>query len=159
MKKIILIVFLLCFALPCIAQDRVKVQVEFRKALWTCPKCGQEDITDLNVGTPSVYEHNCSKCGAWNNSFKEYNGVISYPKDQYDNVIKQKDIDIEKEYEVGKWEYDIKHPAPYIEPTPEDIQKQIDDKQIEIQSLTSQKTEAVSKLAIKEADEKVIADN
>jgi hypothetical protein len=33
--------------------DRIQVQVQFRKALWVCV-CGQEDITNLNVGTPSV---------------------------------------------------------------------------------------------------------
>ena len=30
--------------------DRVSVKVEFRKFLWTCPKCAKEDITDANVG-------------------------------------------------------------------------------------------------------------
>lgn len=123
MKKLILIFLLLFCTTACAQTDRVSVKIEFRKAYWTCPKCEQEDFTDLNVGTPSVYEHNCSKCGAWSNSFKEYNGILSYPKDEYEKV-KQEDIDKEKKDRCDAWICEIKNPPPYIEPTKAELEVQ-----------------------------------
>jgi predicted RNA-binding Zn-ribbon protein involved in translation (DUF1610 family) len=116
------------------ATDRVKIQVEYRKALWICPKCGQEDITDLNVGTPSVYEHNCSKCGQWSNSFKEYNGVASYSQEDYAKVTAN-DLKTEKDAKVDAWIYDIKHPAPYVEPTIAELESQKTELQNQLTSL------------------------
>ena len=51
--------------------DRIRIQIQFRKAIWTCPKCGQEDFEDFNIAGGNIYEHNCSKCNVWFNSFKE----------------------------------------------------------------------------------------
>jgi len=136
MKKLFIVLLLLCFTIPAIAQDRVKVQVEFRKAYWVCP-CGQEDFTDLNVGTPSIYEHNCSKCGQWSNSFKEYNGVNSYSEDDYKKVTKE-DIDKEKKEKIDKWVYDIKNPPPYVEPTKAELEAQKAELQKQISELDAQ---------------------
>ena len=100
--------------------DRIIVQRQFRKALWTCP-CGQEDTTDLNLGTPSVYEHNCSACGKWSNSFKEYNGCLTYSPEEYEKLGEQ-EITAEKEKRVSEWIVETKKPIVIYEPTKEDLE-------------------------------------
>lgn len=122
--------------------DRIKLVREYRKAWWICG-CGQEDFTDLNVGTPSVYEHNCSKCNKWSNSFKEYQGVISYSPD---NEPKEEDVVKDKEQKIGEWVYAVKNPAPYIEPTKEDLEKQKIELEAQVANLAqliSSKSEAI----------------
>jgi hypothetical protein len=99
--------------------DRIRVQVQFRKALWICD-CGQDDITDLNVGTPSVYEHNCSACNKWSNNFKEYNGHLSYGEREYPELT-ERDIDDAKKELVDKWVLEVKNPPAPHEVTEEDL--------------------------------------
>jgi len=36
--------------------DRILTQIIFKKVLWTCPKCGQEDTEDFNVAKTAVLE-------------------------------------------------------------------------------------------------------
>lgn len=116
--------------------DRIMIQRQFRKAWWIC-SCGQEDFTDLNVGTPSTYEHNCSACSKWSNKFKEYQGVLSYDTATYD-TIKEKDIEKDKTDMINKWVYDVKNPTPEIEPTKEVLKELRDRKQAEVDELQSQ---------------------
>ena len=149
MKKILIVLFLL-FTIPVFAEDRVNVQVCFRKALWQCPD-GTEETTDLNVAGGNTYEYTC-KNEMWTNTFREYNGCISYPYEQYPN-LKTEEITAEKTKRYDAWVYEIKHPAPYIEPTPEELQIEIDAKQEEINSLIVRKIEAQAKI-----DAKVIID-
>jgi hypothetical protein len=111
MRYILVSLFIL-YAIPGYCADRVIVQVQFRKALWQCP--GGDEVTDLNVGTPSVYEHTCSD-NTWLNSFKEYNGTLRYTPDEFekaDSTDKAK----AKQEAFDKWVYEIKHPVPYVEP-------------------------------------------
>ena len=120
MKKLIFALILIFLPASFLfAQDRVKVQVQFRKALWACP--GGDEITDLNVGTPSVYEHNC-KDGTWLNSFKEYNGILTYTPEEFEKAD-SKEKELAKTEAVDKWVYEIKHPAPYVEPSKDDYFK------------------------------------
>jgi hypothetical protein len=114
--------------------DRIQVRISYRKAWWICPKCGQEDFTDLNVGTPSEYTHNCSKCGAWSNSFRECQGVVDYPYEGFEKVD-PKEIDAKKQARVDAWVYDVKNPKPYTEPTKADYEKMLADKQAEVAQL------------------------
>ena len=157
MKKLfIALVLIAVSATVGFAQDRVNVQVQFRKALWSCPS-GNE-ITDLNVGTPSVYEHTCSD-GTWLNSFKEYNGVLTYTPEEFEKAD-SKEKDTAKDKLVNDWLYQVKNPPVYIEPTPEDLQKEIDSKTQEIQEITARKVEAIAKMEaqpIKENEETIIA--
>ena len=132
--------------------DRIQVRVEFKKAIWTCPKCGQEDIQDLIVSGGNDYTHNCSKCGQWFNSFKEYNGCIQYPFDKYPDITTE-DVDTQKTELCDKWLYEVKHPPVYIEPKPEDLQTEIDAKLQEIESLQARKIEAQVKLDAKVIEE------
>ena len=118
--------------------DRLITQIRFRKALWTCPKCGQEDVEDFNIDGGNTYEHTCSACSAWFNSFKEYDGCIGYPKDDYDSKD-QRDIEADKIEAFEKWRYDQRHPPEYKEPTTEELQVEIDQKQTEIDSLQARK--------------------
>jgi hypothetical protein len=113
--------------------DRVMIQRSFRKALWICT-CGQEDVVDLNVGTPSVYEHNCSACNKWSNSFKEYNGVLSYPPDE---VPKEDDVVKEKDKRIADWIYGIKNPPAYVEPKKADLEREKADLEQRVTELTS----------------------
>jgi hypothetical protein len=146
MKRLVLVLLFLFLISPCFAEDRVNVQHCFRKALWQCPD-GTEETTDLNVGGGNTYEHTC-KNGMWTNTFKEYNGCISYPYSEYPKV-KTEEITSEKTKCYNAWVYEIKHPAPYIEPTPEDIQKQIDDLEMQKQNLIQQKAQLEAKPIIK----------
>lgn len=102
--------------------DRISVRVEFKKFVWTCPQCANEEITDQSPSGGNEYEHICSKCGAKFNqsgsNMKEYNGCLQYPFDVYPSV-KKEDIDKEKWDRCDKWIYEMKHPVPYVEPTVE----------------------------------------
>lgn len=102
--------------------DRVQVQVRFRKGIFTC-KCGQEDIVDFNVNGGNTYEHSCSVCGAWNNSFVNYDGCATFTQEEYEKKS-QKDIDQVKDAMLSAWNYDRKNPPPYIEPTKEDLENE-----------------------------------
>lgn len=150
MKKLILSLLLIFFTATFLfAEDRVRVQVQYRKALWSCPS--GDEITNLNVGTPSVYEHTC-KDGTWLNSFKEYNGVLTYTPEEFEKADSQ-EKETAKTEAVDKWIYGIKNPPKYVEPKPEEIQAQIDSKQQEIESLTAEKQEAIRKINKKSMDE------
>jgi len=126
MKKLLLILFLLFPVISFAATDRVQVQVCFRKALWTCPVCGIEEIEDRNMSGGDSYEHTCKNGHKFNQSgsnMKEYNGCLLYPKGQYE-TMKQKDIDAEKTKRMDDWIYEIKHPPVYVEPSVEDLEKE-----------------------------------
>ena len=126
--------------MPCMAQDRIKVQVEFRKALWTCPVCGIEEIENRPMEGGASYEHICKNGHKFNQSagaMKEYNSVISYPYTDYPTVT-QKEIDDEKTVRMDKWIYEIKHPAPYTPPTKAELEKMRDDKLQEAEELQRQ---------------------
>ena len=128
------------------AQDRISVKVEFKKFIWACPVCGQEDIEDAKVAGGNEYVHTCSKCSAKFNqsgpNMKEYNGCLSYPYDTY-STVKQMDIDKEKVKRCDAWIYEVKHPPVYVEPKSEDLQKEIDQKMQEVQSLETRKLKAI----------------
>ena len=123
--------------------DRVNVQVRFRRGIFTC-KCGQEDIVDWSMSGGNTYENNCSKCGAWSNSFTNYSGCISYTPEEYE-ALKAEDIVQAKDDLVADFIYQQKNPPPYVEPTAEEVQKMIDEKQAEIDTLTVQKSEIEAK--------------
>ncbi len=95
----VLVFIILSFSVFCFADDRVVVQVQFKKAIWTCPACGQEDIEDRPMGGGASYVHACSKCGnEFNQSgpnMKEYNGSINYTPEQYEK-LKAEDLTAEK---------------------------------------------------------------
>ena len=113
--------------------DRVRIQHQFRKAYWKCT-CGQEDVTDLNIGEPSVYEHNCSVCNQWTNKFKEYNGCLSYTQEEYDNETPE-GLATKKQSLVDTWIYGINHPPEYVEPTAEEYTEMIESSIEEVDKL------------------------
>jgi uncharacterized protein YydD (DUF2326 family) len=125
--------------------DRIKIQIQFRKAIWVCPKCSQEDYEDLNVNGGNKYEHNCSNCGTWSNNFRVYNDTLDFSPEEY-NKIKPEDIIIKKQEKFNNHLNILKNPIPYVDPTPEEIQKEIDIKQEQISSLTVKKISTQSKL-------------
>jgi len=128
--------------------DRIRIQVQFRKAWWMCPSCGQEDYEDFNVAGGNTYEHHCSHCNAWFNNFKEYNGCLSFSPEEYDKLA-EKDISDAKTIIIDKWVYDVKNPPPYVEPTKAQLEAEKEQKLQEIASLDTRIVEAQSKEAIK----------
>lgn len=129
--------------------DRIMTQIRFKRVLWTCPKCGQEDFEDRNMSGGQSYEHSCSVCLAKFNqsgtNMREYNGVICYTPEEY-KTLKDEDLIKTKQVLVDKWLYEVKNPPPYIEPTPEELQAEIDAKQQEIDSLMARIEEAKTKI-------------
>ena len=119
--------------------DRIRVQIQFRRFLWTCPKCKKEDYEDRDMAGGQSYEHTCSACAAKFNQthMKEYNGCITYTPEEYE-VIKEQDVAEKKQALVDKWVYDVKNPPPYVEPSREDLEKMLADKQAEVSELQTQ---------------------
>jgi len=95
----------------------------FRKAYWVCKNCGQEDVTDLNMDGNNEYEHNCSHCNEWSNSFKNFSSNLSYALEKYE-AIKSEDLTTAKDTLITDWIYTIKNPPVYIEPTKEELESQ-----------------------------------
>lgn len=119
--------------------DRIIVQVQFKKALWVCPACAQEDIEDMNPAGGNTYEHNCSRCNTWFNSFKEYNGNIQYTKEQFDST-KAEDVVAEKTRLMATWVNEIKNPPAYVEPTKAELEQLKAEKQAEVDALQNEIT-------------------
>ncbi len=145
MRKLIILFLCLSFCTVLLADDRVVTQIRYRKAIWTC-KCGQVDYTDLNMSGMNTYEHYCSKCGKWSNSFTNYSGSTTYTKDRYDTLgktilvektdeegkpvldkdgkpvmintaLSQDDVNDRKQELAEKWKYNHDNPPAYIEPS------------------------------------------
>ncbi len=117
--------------------DMVVVQVRFRKALWICPQCGQEDVEDFNVEGGNKYEHNCSNCNTWFNTFKDYHGVLSMSSSEYASK-QQKDIDGEKKKKFDDWVLSIKNPPAVVEPTKEELEVEKSRLMLRVNSIQSQ---------------------
>jgi len=107
--------------------DRIMVQVRFKKVLWTCPSCSQEDEEDMNVAGGNTYEHDCSSCFAHfnqsNNNMKTCSGLVTMLKSEYD-AKDEAEIAIEKQSVFDKTVYAWKNPPEYVEPTKEDLEQQ-----------------------------------
>jgi predicted nucleic acid-binding Zn-ribbon protein len=107
-------------------EDRISVKREFRRVLWTCPFCLQEDYQDRKVSGGDEYVHVCSKCGkSFNqsgNNMKEYNGCLSYTLDEYSKV-KEKDISNKKNELMARWVKEIKNPQVAVKPTKENLRQ------------------------------------
>jgi len=105
--------------------DRVIVQVQFKKFLWICPVCSQEDAEDRPVGGGASYEHTCSKCKQKFNQThaKEYNGTVTYTPTEY-GKLKGEELATEKSKRFTAWVTEIKNPPAYIEPSKEDLEKE-----------------------------------
>src|SRR4030042_584267 len=88
-KLSILLIMCFLFTSFAYAADRVSVQVEFKKFIWLCPVCGQEDIVDANVGGGNEYIHTCKNGHTFNQSgpnMKEYNGTLRYTPEEYERA-------------------------------------------------------------------------
>ena len=124
--------------------DRTQIQVRFKKAIWVCANCGQEDFTDLNVSGGDTYEHNCSNCNEWTNKFIRYSGSLNYsPTEYYGNpdatpdpipAKTEQDIADDKQALVDKWWYAYKNPPAYVEPSVDDHKNIIDGRMEEIRA-------------------------
>lgn len=125
MKKVLfLVLWFILITNFAFAEDRVRVQVQFKKGIFECPQ--GDEIVDWNVGGGNTYEHTC-KDGTWLNSFKEYNGNLSYTPEEY-KIILAENIIASKQKLVDDWLYQVRNPPPYIEPTLEDLQNMYNSK-------------------------------
>jgi hypothetical protein len=163
--------YLLAFLLLCSvahAEDRVNVQVQFKKFVWTCPVCKAEDIVDANVGGGNTYEHTCKNGHKFNqsgNNMREYNGCLSYTPSDYE-AIKSEDLIAEKKKRCDDWLYSVKNPPAYVEPTLKDYENMRAEKQKEIDELDTkiaekgtvtdlQEVKVVAENKVKDIDEKI----
>lgn len=116
--------------------DRIKTQIQFKKALWTCPTCGQEDLEDRPVGGGASYTHSCSKCltkfNQSGSNMREYNGILTYTPEEY-SILSEEKIAEDKQTAFDGWIYDIKNPQPYVEPSKEDYKNLYEEKTKEAQ--------------------------
>jgi len=111
------------------------VQVRFKKVLWTCPSCSQEDEEEMNVAGGNTYEHDCSSCLAHfnqsNNNMRVCDGLVTMLKSEYD-AKDEAQITIEKQSVFDKTVYGWKNPAEYVEPSKEELEKQKADLESEL---------------------------
>jgi hypothetical protein len=123
--------------------DRIRVQIQFKKFLWACPLCSEEEWEDRPMEGGVSYEHICKNGHTFNQSgsnMKEYNGTVNYTQAEY-KVLKAEDLAKDKQKPADDWIYSVKNPIPYVEPKVEDIDRMILEKQQEIASLKAQKAE------------------
>ncbi len=119
--------------------DRVIVQVRFKKAIWTCPDCSQEDVEDRNVAGGDSYIHTCSSCSKEFNqsgkNMKEYNATVDYPEDEY-KTKDAEDIATAKQAKFTAWKNEkAKKP---VEPTKEELENMKAEREEEVVALTEQ---------------------
>ena len=128
--------------------DRIRVQVQFKKALWTCPSCKAEEWEDRPMEGGASYEHTCKECSAEFNqsgpNMKEYNGTVNYTPEEYEK-LKAEDLATAKQKPADDWLYSVKNPPKYVEPTAEQLLAEKESKLQEIQALDSRIAEAQSK--------------
>jgi hypothetical protein len=120
--------------------DRIRVQVQYRKALWTCPTCKVEEWEDRPMEGGAEYTHTCKNGHKFNQScgaMKEYNGTVNYTPEDYDK-LDPKDLETAKQKPADDWLYSVKNPPPYVEPTKQELEKMLAEKQAEVASLASQ---------------------
>jgi len=118
--------------------DRIRVQVQYRKALWTCPSCKTEEWEDRPMEGGASYEHTCKECSAKFNqscgNMKEYNGTVNYTPEEYE-TLKSEDLATAKQKPADDWLYSVKNPVPYVEPTKEQLEAEKEQKLQEVASL------------------------
>ena len=112
--------------------DRTSVVTEFRSIIWTCPKCGQEDVEYMPIGGGGSHEHDCSACG------QHFNGPIGRPgRLVYHGTVKTdpteyaaldaKAVTERKRVRVTEWLAGVKNPPKAIEPTAADLEREKED--------------------------------
>ena len=155
MKKLILMFIVLLMSTRCFAEDRVKVQVQFRKLIFQC-KDGTEEVVDASMTGQNEYEHICED-GKWTNEFLNYSGNVSYTPEEYE-VLKAEDLTKEKIDLVNDWIYQKNNPPTYVEPTEEEYKQMIDDKVREIEEYSAKITDTALLESIKtNYESKIIA--
>lgn len=126
--------------------DRVRVQIQFKKAIWTCPVCGLEEIEDRPMNGGASYEHTCANGHKFNQSglnMREYNGSVSYTEEEYAKKTEE-DIAIDKQKPCDDWLYSVKNPPPYVEPTKEQLEAEKSELLARVSSLDVKITEKVA---------------
>lgn len=121
--------------------DRIRVQVQYRKALWTCPSCKFEEWEDRPMDGGASYEHTCKECSAKFNqsgsNMREYNGSVHYSPEEYE-TLKSEDLATAKQKPADDWLYSVKNPPAYVEPTKAELEAQLAEKQAEVDKLTAE---------------------
>lgn len=120
--------------------DRIRIQVQFKKFVWTCPICAVEEFEDRPMEGGASYEHTCVNGHKFNQSGsnkREYNGTVNYTEAEY-AVKTDKDLADKKQAIVDAWLKEVKNPPPYIEPTREELEKLKAEKQEEVDRLQTQ---------------------
>ena len=121
--------------------DRVRVQVIFKKFLWLCPACGQEDVDDANVGSENVEEHDCSVCQAHfvrgKRNPDEHTFCINYTLEEYEKLTAES-LANTKSNIMNSRVAEIKNPPVYQEPSVEVLEELKAEKQAEVDRLQTE---------------------
>ena len=120
--------------------DRIRVQVQFKKFLWICPKCQVEEWEDRPMGGGASYVHTCINGHTFNSTCgnaKEYNGTVNYTPEEYEKVTVE-ELALAKQKPADDWIYSVKNPPPYVEPTKEQLEAELAEKQAEVTRLQSE---------------------
>lgn len=143
--------------------DRIRVQIQFKKFIWTCPICGLEDIVDASMTGGNTYEHTCANGHTFNQScgnMKEYNGTVNYTPEDYEKKTEE-DIAVDKQKPCDDWLYQVKNPPAYVEPSKEDYKRMYDDHMAEAQqnlALFAEKATSEELVQVKTSIEAIASD-
>jgi hypothetical protein len=135
------------------AQDRIAVQVQFKKGIFECPT--GDEIVDWNVGGGNEYSHTC-KDGTWLNRFKEYNGVIKLDPVEYEKTD-SKEMTTLKDTEVQRWLTEVRNPPPVQEPSVKDYQNMLDEKLAEVERLSTDMAKVATVAEMTAVSDKLVA--
>lgn len=114
--------------------DRIMVQVRFKKFLWTCHKCAQEDVVEASMNGGNEYVHTCSACSAVFNqsgsNLRQYDGCYTTPQEDY-TKLDETAVEKAKSDQFNAWLDGVKNPPAYVEPSKEDYQNLYNEKMAE----------------------------
>lgn len=129
--------------------NRIKIQLQFQRYRYKC-SLGHTFIKDDNK-----QKYTCPQCNqelgeGW---YRDVGDTIYLTQDEY-STIKVEDLDAKIQERVDKNIYNIENSPPYIEPTLDGLQLEINMKLQEIENLELRKIEAQAKIDAKVIEEK-----
>jgi hypothetical protein len=145
MKKLLIAVLLLICA-NCYAEDKVRVSIQYKQYLYTCPD-GEEILTDDNTR-----KYTC-KSGAvvGEGAYRDVGGSLSFSKAEFD-ALKTEDIEALKDERIEARIYEVKNPPVPVEPTKADLEAEKANLEAEKVNLEARVLELTDKISAKTAE-------
>jgi len=141
MRMVSLLVLSLLFSSVCFAEDTVDIRVKIK------------EIVDINFnGNIRKLEYN----DALYFTLEEYRLLTTPDIELTKEELKKKanivPINVQKQQRINNWKYHLEHPAPYIEPTKEELEKMKTELQTQIDEIDFK----IVEINAKKIDTKVI---